>query len=88
MDSHSSIWNVKYPDNIRLQQLVNNNPNVTNFYLKQSINGKTKYYQIKLKGSSVDKVLHKTEVFLTNKGILEDFYTKNGDYKQWYEKHM
>ena len=72
----------------RLQQLVNNNPKVTNFYINTRENGKKKYYQIKLKGKEVVGVMGKTEGALISKGVLEDFNKKNSDYKEWYEKHM
>lgn len=72
----------------KLQQFVNNNPNVPNFYIKTRENGKEKYYQIKLKGREVVGVMGKSEGALISKGILEDFYQKNADFKQWYEKYM
>lgn len=72
----------------RLQQLVDNNPKVTNFYIKSRVNGKKKYYQIKLKSKEVVGVMGKSEGALISKGILEDFYLKNSDYRKWYEKNM
>ena len=75
-------------DSNRLQQFVDNNPKVTNFYIKTRENGKKKYYQIKLKGREVVGVMGKSESALISKGVLEDFNQKNEDYKQWYEKHM
>jgi len=71
-----------------LQQLVDNNPNVANFYIKTVVSGRTKYYQVKLKGREVVGVMGKSESALISKGVLEDFNQKNADYKQWYEKHM
>lgn len=72
----------------RLQQLVDNNPKVTNFYIKSRVNRKEKYYQIKLKGKKVEGLMGKSENALVSKGVLEDFYMKNSDFRQWYEKHM
>ena len=71
-----------------LQQLVDNNSNVTNFYIKTVVNGRTKYYQIKLKGREVVGIMGKSESALISKRVLEDYNQKNADYKQWYEKHM
>lgn len=45
----------------KLQQIVDNNPNVTNFYIKTDVNGKTKYHQVKLKGREVVGVMGKSE---------------------------
>lgn len=70
------------------QKLVDNNPNVHNFYLAYSEKGKTKYNQLKLKGREVIGMMGKSEKALISKGVLEDFYLKNADFKQWYEKHM
>lgn len=72
---------------VKMQQFVDNNPNVTNFYIETRENGKKKFYQMKLKGRNVVGVLGKSENTLVSKEVLEDFYKKNGDYKQWYEKH-
>lgn len=71
-----------------LQQLIDNNPNVTNFYIETRENGKKKYYQMKLKGRNVVGVLGKSEGALISKGIIEDFNQTNADYKEWYQKHM
>lgn len=73
-----------------LQQLVNNNPNVDNFYLyvKDLKRPGGSYVQVKLKGGIVAGIMGKSENALISKGILEDFYLKNADFKQWYEKHM
>lgn len=73
-----------------LQQLVNNNPNVDNFYLyvKDLKRPGGSYVQVKLKGGVVAGIMGKSENALISKGILEDFYLKNADFKQWYEKHM
>lgn len=75
---------------ISLQQLVNNNPNVDNFYvyvpdLKRPGGS---YVQVKLKSGVVDGIMGKSEKALVSKGVLEDFYLMNADFKQWYEKHM
>ena len=70
------------------QKLVDNNPNVHNFYLAYSEKGKTKYNQLKLKGREVIGMMGKSEKALISKGVLEDFYLKNADFKQWYEKHI
>lgn len=72
----------------KMQQFVDNNPNVTNFYIETRENGKKKYYQIKLKGRKVVGVMGKSESALISKGVLEDYNQKNEDFKQWYEKHM
>lgn len=71
-----------------LQQFVDNNPKVVNFYIETRENGKKKYYQAKLKGREVVGIMGKTENSLISKGVLEDYNQKNADYKQWYEKHM
>lgn len=73
---------------IKIQQFVDNNPNVTNFYIETRENGRKKYYQMKLKGRNVVGVVGKTESALISKGILEDYNQKNDDYREWYEKHM
>lgn len=75
-------------DSNKLQQFVDNNPNVTNFYIETRLNGKKKYYQVKLKGRNVVGIMGKSENALISKGILEDFNQKNADYKEWYQKHM
>jgi hypothetical protein len=75
-------------DSNKLQQFVDNNPKVTNFYIETRENGKKKYYQVKLKGREVVGITGKSESALISKGVLEDFNQKNADYKQWYEKHM
>lgn len=71
----------------RLQQLVDNNPNVYDFFIKVVDKNKKKYYQVKLKGKKVVGLMGKSENTLVSKEVLEDFYKKNGDYKEWYEKH-
>lgn len=71
----------------RLQQLVDNNPDVYDFFIKVVDKNKKKYYQVKLKGKKVDGLMGKSENTLVSKEVLEDFYKKNGDFKQWYEKH-
>lgn len=71
-----------------LQQFVDNNPKVVNFYIETRENGKKKYYQAKLKGREVVGIMGKSESALISKGVLEDYNQKNADYKQWYEKHM
>lgn len=73
-----------------LQQLMNNNPNVDNFYLyiKDQKRPGGSYVQVKHKGKVVAGIMGKTINALTSKGVLEDFYLKNSDYKEWYEKHM
>lgn len=73
---------------IKMQQFVDNNPNVTNFYIETRENGKKKYYQMKLKGRNVVGVLGRSEGALISKGIIEDFNQTNADYKEWYQKHM
>lgn len=73
---------------VKMQQFVDNNPNVTNFYIETRENGRKKYYQMKLKGRNVVGVVDKTESGLISKGILEDYNQKNADYREWYEKHM
>lgn len=73
---------------IKMQQFVDNNPNVTNFYIETRENGKRKYYQMKLKGRNVVSIMGKSEGALISKGVLEDFNQKNADYKEWYQKHM
>jgi hypothetical protein len=89
LDARSTFGKEIGPTSLnRLQQLVNNNPKVTNFYIKTRENGKKKYYQIKLKGKEVVGVMGKSEGALITKGVLEDFNKKNSDYKEWYEKHM
>lgn len=89
LDARSTFGKDPGPTSLnRLQQLVNNNPKVTNFYIKTRENGKKKYYQVKLKGKEVVGVMGKSEGALMSKGILEDFDKKNSDYKEWYEKHM
>lgn len=75
-------------DSNKLQQFVDNNPKVTNFYIETRENGKKKYYQIKLKGRNVVGIMGKSEGALISKGVLEDFNQKNADYKEWYQKHM
>lgn len=72
----------------KMQQFVDNNPNVTNFYIETRENGKKKYYQMKLKGRNVVGVMGKSESVLISKGVLEDYNQKNADYREWYEKHM
>lgn len=73
-----------------LQQLIGNNPNVDNFYLyvKDFKRPGGSYVQVKLKGREVVGIMGKSEKSLITKGVLEDFYQKNADYKQWYQKHM
>lgn len=71
-----------------LQQFADNNPKVTNFYIYTQVNGKEKYYQVKLKGREVVGIMGKSENALISKGVLEDYYQKNAYFKQWYEKHM
>ena len=71
-----------------LQQFVDNNPDVINFYIRTSEKRREKYYQVKLKGREVMGIMGKSENALVSKGILEDYYQKNADFKQWYEKHM
>ena len=89
LDARSTFGKDLGPTNLnRLQQLVDNNPKVTNFYIKARENRKEKYYQIKLKGRNVEGLMGKSINALTSKGVLEDFYQKNSDYKEWYEKHM
>ena len=80
----------KFFDRILLQQLVNNNPNVDNFYLYISDFKRPggSYVQVKLKGREVVGIMGKSEKSLVSKGVLEDFYLKNADFKQWYQKHM
>ena len=75
---------------VLLQQLVNNNPNVDNFYVyvKDPKRPGGSYVQVKLKGREVVGIMGKSERALISKGVLEDFNQKNEDYKQWYEKHM
>ena len=75
---------------ISLQQLVNNNPNVDNFYLyvKDFKRPGGSYVQVKLKGREVMGIMGKSEKVLISKGVLEDFYQKNADFKQWYQKHI
>lgn len=75
---------------ILLQQLVNNNPKVDNFYLyvKDFKRPGGSYVQVKLKGRVVDGIMGKSEKSLISKGVLEDFYLKNADFKQWYQKYM
>ena len=75
-------------DSNKLQQFVDNNPKVTNFYIETRENGKKKYYQMKLKGKNVVGIMGKSEGALISKGVLEDFNQKNADYREWYEKHM
>ena len=72
----------------KLQQLVDNNSNITNFYIETVVNGRKKYYRVKLKGREVVGVIGKSEGTLISKGVLEDFNQKNADYKEWYQKHM
>lgn len=71
-----------------LQQFVDNNPNVTNFYIRTTMKRREKYYQVKLEGREVVDIMDKSENALISKGVLEDFYLKNTDFRQWYEKHM
>lgn len=75
---------------ISLQQLVNNNPNVDNFYVyvKDFKRPGGSYVQVKLKGREVVGIMGKSSNVLISKGVLEDFYQKNADFKQWYQKHM
>lgn len=75
---------------ISLQQLVNDNPNVDNFYLyiKDFKRPGGSYVQVKLKGREVVGIMGKSSNVLISKGVLEDFYQKNADFKQWYQKHM
>lgn len=77
-------------DPTTLQQLVNNNPNVDNFYLY--VNDLKRpggsYIQVKLKGGVVAGIMGKSESALISKGVLEDYNQKNADYKEWYQKHM
>lgn len=73
-------------DSNKLQQLVDNNSNITNFFIETFVNGRKKYYQVKLKGGVVAGIMGKSEKSLITKGILEDFNQKNADYKEWYEK--
>ena len=91
-DPHVFIFDVKQKsfDRTLLQQLVDNNPNVDNFYLyaKDPRRPGGSYFQAKLKGREVVGIMGKSENALVSKGILEDFYLKNADFKQWYEKHM
>ena len=75
-------------DSNKLQQFVDNNSKVTNFYIETRENGKKKYYQVKLKGREVVGIMGKSEGALISKGVLEDYNQKNADYKQWYEKNM
>lgn len=73
-----------------LQQLVNNNPNVDNFYLyvKDLKRPGGSYVQVKLKSGVVAGIMGKSESVLISKGVLEDYNQKNEDYREWYEKHM
>ena len=86
------VRNIKqqFFDRILLQQLVNNNPNVDNFYLYISDFKRPggSYVQVKLKGGVVAGIMSKSENALISKGVLEDFNQKNADYREWYEKHM
>ena len=75
-------------DSNKLQQFVDNNPKVTNFFIETRENGKKKYYQVKLKDREVVGIMGKSESALISKGVLEDFNQTHADYKQWYEKHM
>lgn len=73
-----------------LQQLVNNNPNVDNFYLyvKDLKRPGGSYVQVKLKSGVVAGIMSKSESALISKGVLEDFNQTHADFKQWYEKHI
>ena len=73
-----------------LQQLIDNNPNVDNFYIyvRDFKRPGGSYIQIKLKNGIIDGIMGKSEKALISKGVLEDFYQKNADFKQWYQKHM
>ena len=42
-----------------LQQFVDNNPKVTNFYIRTSEKRREKYYQVKLKGREVTGIMGK-----------------------------
>lgn len=71
-----------------LQNIIDDNPKVENFYI-QCWSGKyEKYFSVKLKGRKVEGLMGKSKNALVSKEVLEDFYKKNGDFKQWYEKHM
>ena len=91
-DPRVFIFDVKQKsfDRTLLQQLVDNNPKVDNFYLyvKDPKRPGGSYVQVKLKGREVIDIMGKSENTLVSKGVLEDFYQKNADFKQWYEKHM
>jgi hypothetical protein len=88
LDARSTFGKEIGPTSLnRLEQLVDNNPKVTNVYIKTRENGKKKYYQAKLKGREVVGIMGKSESALISKGVLEDYYQKHEDFKQWYEKH-
>lgn len=73
---------------LSFQAIIDQNPRVHNFYFTKNEKGKTKYYQVKLKGREFTGIMGKTINTLVSKGVLEDFYLDNADFKQWYEKHM
>ena len=73
---------------LSFQAIVDQNPQVHNVYFTKYEKGKTKYYQVKLKGREVMGIMGKSENALVSKDVLEDFYQRNADFKQWYEKHM
>jgi hypothetical protein len=71
-----------------LQNIIDDNPKVKNFYIRCWSGRYEKYFSVKLKGRKAEGLMGKTKNNLTTKGVLEDSYQKNSDYKQWYEKHM
>lgn len=86
-DTYARLWNKDYNNLKHMQYIVNNNPEVSNFYIAQG-GSHNKYHQAKLKGRNVVGIMGKSEGALLSKGVLEDFNQKNADYREWYEKHM
>lgn len=71
-----------------LQNIIDDNPKVENFYIKCWSGRHEKYFSVKLKGRKVEKLVGKTETYLTNNNIIPNHDTKIEEYKNWYEKHM
>lgn len=72
-----------YPDNI--QVLIDNNPKVTNFFIRTNYNGKFKYYPVKIKNGKFVKLATALGAkAMESKGIIPQKYAYN-DYKSYVE---
>lgn len=71
-----------------LQNIIDDNPKVENFYIRCWSGRYEKYFSVKLKGRKVEKLVGKTETYLSNNNIIPNYNTKTEEYKNWYKKHM